>query len=122
MTYSHPYDRDILAYCLKKPSAYIGMIGSNRKVEMTKKMFADSGIGTMEALEKVDMPMGIDIGAEDPEEIAISILAKLIEVKNRQVIESRSGISPLRSHRTVREPLDSYSSSCSITNVILHYG
>lgn len=83
MTYSHPYDRDILAYCLKKPFAYLGMIGSRRKVEMTKKMFADAGIGTMDELEQVDMPMGIDIGAEDPDEIAISILAKLIEVKNK---------------------------------------
>ena len=46
-------------------------------------MFADAEIGTPEELEKVDMPMGIDIGAEDPDEIAISILAKLIEVKNK---------------------------------------
>lgn len=85
MTYSHPYDRDILSYCIKKPFAYLGMIGSRRKVEMTKKMFADAGIGTMDELEKIDMPMGIDIGAEDPEEIAISILAKMIEVKNKKV-------------------------------------
>jgi xanthine dehydrogenase accessory factor len=83
MTYSHPYDRDILAYCLKKPFAYLGMIGSKRKVAMTKKMFSQSGIGTMEELEKVDMPMGIEIGAEDPEEIAISILSKLIAIKNK---------------------------------------
>ena len=82
MTYSHPYDRDILAFCLKKPSAYLGMIGSQRKVEMTKKMFAEGKIGTMEELDKVDMPMGIDIGAEGPDEIAISILSKLIAVKH----------------------------------------
>ena len=83
MTYSHPMDRDILAFCLKKPFAYLGMIGSERKVEMTKKMFVDAGIGTMEELERVDMPMGISIGAEGPEEIALSIVAKLIAVKNK---------------------------------------
>jgi xanthine dehydrogenase accessory factor len=83
MTYSHPYDRDILAYCLNKPFAYLGMIGSRRKVEMTKKMFAQAGIGTLEELEKIDMPMGLDIGAETPEEIAISILAKLVAVRKR---------------------------------------
>ena len=82
MTYSHPYDRDILAFCLKKPHAYLGMIGSQRKVEMTKKMFEDGKIATLSDLDKVDMPMGIDIGAESPEEIAISILAKMIAVKN----------------------------------------
>lgn len=82
MTYEHAYDRDILAYCIKQPNAYIGMIGSKRKIELTKKMFLKGKIATMEELEKVDMPMGININAEGPEEIAISILAKLIAIKN----------------------------------------
>lgn len=82
MTYSHPIDRDILAFCLKKSFAYLGMIGSRRKVEMTKKMFTEGLNIAPEDLEKVDMPMGIDIGAEGPEEIALSILGKLIAVKN----------------------------------------
>jgi len=86
MTYSHPMDREILAYCIKKPFAYLGMIGSHRKVEMTKKMFVDAGVGTKEDLDKIDMPMGIDILAEGPDEIAISILAKLIEVKNGKMV------------------------------------
>jgi xanthine/CO dehydrogenase XdhC/CoxF family maturation factor len=51
-------------------------------------MFSQSGIGTLDELEKVDMPMGIDIGAEDPEEIAISILSKLIAVKNKVIATS----------------------------------
>jgi len=84
MTYEHSYDRDILSYCLKQPHAYLGMIGSQRKVELTKKMFSDSKIATEEELENVDMPMGKSINAESPEEIAVSILAKLIEVKNKQ--------------------------------------
>ncbi len=82
MTYEHSYDRDILAYCIKQPSAYLGMIGSKRKVELTKKMFIEGKIANLETLEKVDMPMGLSINAEGPEEIAISILAKLIAVKN----------------------------------------
>jgi xanthine dehydrogenase accessory factor len=83
MTYSHSHDRDILAYCMKKPHAYLGMIGSERKVAMTKKMFEEGKIAAIDELQLVDMPMGIDIGAKDPEEIAISILAKMIEVKNK---------------------------------------
>ncbi len=86
MTYSHPYDRDILAYCLKKPNAYLGMIGSQRKVEMTKKMFEEGMIASKDELDAVDMPMGIEIGAKDPSEIAISILSKLIAVKNKAVV------------------------------------
>lgn len=81
MTYSHPYDREILAYCLRKPSAYLGMIGSERKVEMTRKLFAEGLSATPEELDRVDMPMGEEIGAETPEEIAISILARLIRVR-----------------------------------------
>ena len=88
MTYSHPMDREILSYCLKKPFAYLGMIGSQRKVEVTKKMFADAGVGSKEDLEKIDMPMGIAIGAEGPDEIAISILARLIEQKNKLAINN----------------------------------
>lgn len=82
MTYEHAYDRDILAYCIKQPSAYLGMIGSQRKVELTKKIFEEGKLATKEELDNVDMPMGISINAEGPEEIAISILAKLIAVKN----------------------------------------
>lgn len=88
MTYSHPYDRDILAYCLKKPHAYLGMIGSQRKVEMTKKMFEEGMIASHDELKHVDMPMGIDIGAKDPEEIAVSILSKLIAVKNKVALNA----------------------------------
>ena len=83
MTYSHPHDREILSFCVKKPYAYMGMMGSMRKVEMTKKMFIEAGIGTIEELSQVDMPMGIEIGADGPEEISISILAKLLSVKNK---------------------------------------
>lgn len=82
MTYEHEFDRDILAYCIKQPHAYLGMIGSARKVKLTKKMFFEGKLATKTELEKVDMPMGISINAEGPEEIAISILAKLIDVKN----------------------------------------
>ncbi|MEW6467648.1 MAG: XdhC family protein [Bacteroidota bacterium] len=82
MTYSHAIDRDILLHCMKQPSAYLGMIGSRRKVEVTKRLFMQSGLCEERALEKVDMPMGMDIGAEGPHEIALSILAKVIEVKN----------------------------------------
>jgi len=82
MTYSHEIDRDILANCVKKPHAYLGMIGSQRKVEVTKKMFHDAKIGSADELNGIDMPMGIDIGAEGPDEIAISILSKIIKIKN----------------------------------------
>ena len=82
-THLHEYDREILAYCIQKPSAYLGMIGSRRKVFVTRKLFLQNGIATEEELSKIDMPMGFDIGSTSPEEIGISIVAKLVAVKNR---------------------------------------
>jgi len=82
MTYDHAFDRDILAYCLTKPHAYLGMIGSQRKIEITKKKFIEAKIAGEKELDQVDMPMGLEIEAETPDEIAVSILAKLIQVKN----------------------------------------
>jgi xanthine dehydrogenase accessory factor len=82
MTYEHSHDRDILSYCIKQSYAYLGMIGSQRKVELTKKMFKEGKLATEKELKNIDMPMGISINAEGPEEIAISIMAKLISVKN----------------------------------------
>jgi len=82
MTYEHSHDRDILAYCIKQPHAYLGMIGSKRKVELTKKMFKEGKLASKTALNNVDMPIRININADGPEEIAVSIMAKLIAIKN----------------------------------------
>ncbi|MES2588132.1 MAG: XdhC family protein [Bacteroidota bacterium] len=82
LTHDHAYDREILALCSKKKNAYIGMVGSERKVEIAKKNLLSVDLLSQEEIEKVDMPIGKNIHAITPEEIAISILAKLIEVRN----------------------------------------
>ena len=77
MTYSHPMDREILAYCLKKPFAYLGMIGSQRKVELTRKMFLEGGICTAEELARADMPLGLDIGGISPAQACYWLIATM---------------------------------------------
>lgn len=84
MTHDHAIDREILRDCIKREHAYLGMIGSQRKTEVTRKMFLESGFANEEQLNSAEMPMGIDIGAQTPKEIAVSILARLIEVKNKR--------------------------------------
>ncbi len=86
-TYNHQMDRDILAFCLKKPFAYLGMIGSKRKIKVTKDMFLKGDIGTPDDIHKVHMPIGIDISAETPQEIAVSIIAEIIQIKNKIIHE-----------------------------------
>ncbi|HBX53023.1 MAG: hypothetical protein A2275_00860 [Bacteroidetes bacterium RIFOXYA12_FULL_35_11] len=82
VTYNHMHDFDILKLACKKEHAYLGMIGSKRKVAEVKKMLNDEKILTPEEIEKIDMPIGIKFAAETPQEIAVSILAKLIDVRN----------------------------------------
>lgn len=82
VTRGHLSDSECLLSIVKKPRAYVGMIGSRRKVGMVKQMLAESGV-PKEDIDSVHTPIGLDIGAETPEEIAVAILAEIIEVKNR---------------------------------------
>jgi len=82
VTPKHVFDEEILAKVARKPHAYLGMIGSRRKVDLLKKRFMEEKIFTGEELEKIDMPIGVKLKAESPQEIAISIVAKLIDVRN----------------------------------------
>jgi xanthine dehydrogenase accessory factor len=82
VTPKHQYDEDILAAVARKPHAYLGMIGSARKVETLRKRFLEEDLLTGQELDAIDMPIGIRFRAETPQEIAISILAKIIDVRN----------------------------------------
>ncbi len=81
-TYEHSIDREILTFCINKPHAYLGMIGSKRKIDVTKKMILTAGITNQTQVDKVNMPIGVDIYAKDHFEIALSIVAELIKYKN----------------------------------------
>jgi len=82
VTPKHEYDERILMALAKKPFGYLGMIGSTRKVAEVKKNMLEREGFTQQEIDKIDMPIGIKFNAETPEEIAISIVAKLIDVKN----------------------------------------
>lgn len=84
VTRSHPLDADVLAACLRTPAAYIGMIGSRRKVAMLRQNLVESGQATEAELDRVYAPIGLDIGAATVPEIAASIVAQLIAVRRRR--------------------------------------
>ncbi len=89
VTPKHVYDEEIVALVARKPHAYLGMIGSIRKVELLKKRFLEEHLLSPEELEKIDMPIGIKFNVQTPQEIAISILAKLIDIRNSSFSLSR---------------------------------
>ena len=82
VTPNHEFDEEVLSAVGKKEIAYVGLIGSKRKIETLKKMFLQESRLTQTELDRVDMPIGIKFNAITPAEIAISIIAKLIDVKN----------------------------------------
>lgn len=78
-TRGHMHDKEALAAVLKKNVKYIGMIGSYRKVKEIFTQLQKEGY-TGKDLEKVYSPIGLDIGGEKPEEIAVSIMAEILKV------------------------------------------
>lgn len=77
VTRAHSYDVYSLRHLIDKDAAYIGMIGAQRRVWAVFKLLHDEGISA-DAISRVHAPIGIDIGAETPAEIAVSIMAEII--------------------------------------------
>jgi xanthine dehydrogenase accessory factor len=80
VTRGHMHDKTILEQSLKTDAKYIGMIGSRRKRDMIYDKLLEEGF-TQDDLGRICSPIGLDIGAETPEEIAVSIAAELIKVR-----------------------------------------
>ena len=76
----HKQDELSLRQVVTSDAAYVGMIGSRRRVGAVLTHLAREGY-PQEALERVHTPIGLDIGAETPEEIAVSIIAEVISVR-----------------------------------------
>ncbi|MCU1242827.1 MAG: hypothetical protein JWO71_3553, partial [Candidatus Acidoferrum typicum] len=80
VTRGHKEDMRVLAWAARTEARYIGMIGSKRKVISVYKALEKEGYRP-EEFERIYAPMGLEIGALSPEEIAISIVAELIAVR-----------------------------------------
>jgi xanthine dehydrogenase accessory factor len=70
-------DRETLPRLVDTPAPYIGVIGSRRRWEETKRLLSQDGL-TGEQLERLHSPIGLELHAETPEEIALSIMAEII--------------------------------------------
>jgi len=83
-------DIDGLPSLLDTPAAYIGVIGSRRRWETTRQKLVDAGLDE-EKLDRVFSPVGLELNAETPEEIAVSILAEVLMVYRKGSGEVMSG-------------------------------
>ena len=79
-TRGHKGDLACLRWALATTARYIGMIGSRRKLIEFSKVLESEGV-RLEQLERVHSPVGLDIGALTPQEIAVSVVAEMIAVR-----------------------------------------
>ena len=84
VTRGHKEDMRVLAWAVRTPARYVGMIGSKRKVLSVYRALEKEGY-RMDEFQRVFAPMGLDIGALSPEEIALSIVAELVAVRRNVV-------------------------------------
>lgn len=85
VTRGHAFDEETLRAALKHPNgSFIGMIGSRRRVRATLERFEEEGVDP-HLLDEIHAPLGLDIGAETPEEIALAIMGEIVR-------ERRTGV------------------------------
>jgi len=82
VTRGHRHDEDALRACVRRKAAYIGMIGSARKVGLLRERFLKNGWCSTAEWDRVRTPIGLPIGSKTVEEIAVSIAAELVAVRS----------------------------------------
>jgi xanthine dehydrogenase accessory factor len=92
VTRGHALDRESLAAAIKTPAAYIGMIGSSKKVREVFRLLGEKKIYP-EKDKRVYAPIGLNLGGKTPGEIAVSVLAEIVKVcYGRDAAHMRSGV------------------------------
>jgi len=89
ITRGHEHDVDCLMEILPKQAAYVGLIGSRRRVSFVLQWLEEKGF-SRERLGEVFTPIGTPIGAESPEEIALSIVSELVCVRRKGSAQARA--------------------------------
>ncbi len=84
VTRGHRGDLQVLRQALKRPYAYLGMIGSRRKNAQLYEQLLSEGV-SQEQIDTVYSPIGLDIKSETPEEIGVSIVAEIIQVRAEKI-------------------------------------
>ncbi len=78
MSHNYEYDRDVLRKLINSETPYIGILGPRKRFDKMVEEFEKEGISLQqESLHKIHSPIGLDIGAETPDEIALSIIAEI---------------------------------------------
>jgi xanthine dehydrogenase accessory factor len=104
VTRGHEHDEATLQRVVGSPAPYIGMIGSRRRVLLVFQRLAEQGV-PQRFVDRIYAPIGLDIGARTPEEIALAILAEIVNVRRGGNAPSLSIRLRSRSGRAEPTPL-----------------
>jgi xanthine dehydrogenase accessory factor len=83
MTHDHTLDQDAIEWALRAGYPFVGGVGSRAKAERTRQRLANKGFSEFDRA-RIHMPVGLDVGARSPEEIAVAIAAQLIAWQTEQ--------------------------------------
>jgi xanthine dehydrogenase accessory factor len=87
-THDHQTDQRLAERVLSRPARYVGLVGSQRKAALTRERCRNKGLDD-DVIARLRCPAGLDIGAETPEEIALSIVAQMVQVRRREEAATR---------------------------------
>ena len=91
VTRAHSFDVECLTSILRKPTAYVGMMGSKGRAALVRRQLTEAGLDPVR-VEQLHAPIGLAIGSKTAEEIALSILAEIVQVKSKR--QQTEGFSP----------------------------
>lgn len=87
-THDHQRDQAIVERVVERPARYLALVGSQRKALLTRERCLAKGVDAAH-VERLRCPAGLDIGAETPEEIAVSIVAEMVHVRRAAEAQGR---------------------------------
>ena len=103
LTRSHAFDLDCLTQILQKPAAYVGMMGSRGRAALVRRQLTEAGLDPAR-VEQLHAPIGLAIGAKTAEEIALSILAQIVQVKSAHSLTEGFPPAILEAFRALQTP------------------
>lgn len=114
VTRAHSCDVECLKAILQKPAAYVGMMGSKSRSALVRRQLTEAGIDPVRA-EQLHAPIGLAIGAKTAEEIALSVLAEIVQIKSGRSLTE--GFSP-----ALREALETLHSPAVLATIVARRG
>jgi xanthine dehydrogenase accessory factor len=109
------HDEDAVAAALAMRPAYVGVVASRKRFAILRQTLIDRGISA-HALDTIRSPAGLDLGGRQPEEVALSILAEIVQLKHAaRTAESAAATAPVQSVDTPVRPLTAIDPVCHMT-------